>query len=56
MTNADKIRTMPIKEMAKFLKNKGSCPVEWCPKEDDFFADCSDCWVNWLNAECEEEA
>lgn len=55
MTNADKIRIMPIKEMAEFLKNKGSCPSEWCPKKDDFFADCSDCWMNWLKAEYEEE-
>lgn len=55
MTNADKIRTMTIYELAVYLTNVESCPMAFCPKEDDYFYSCIDCWENWLKSECEKE-
>ena len=53
MSNADKIRSMSVEDMANFLRDRGKCPCNWCPGEDDYFVDCIQCWVDWLNQEAE---
>ena len=52
-TNADRIQSMTIEELAMFLKDVKE-DYQWTnpdyPSEDDFGA-----WMDWLNSEVEEE-
>lgn len=59
MTNADRIRAMTGKEIAKLLVDAVSigCPFEmdWsCEKEKDGWDDCDVCWRKWLEQPAEE--
>ena len=52
MTNLDKIRAMPVEELAEFLATPCECEVD--PKKDGYI-DCGNelCikrWVKWLNS------
>ena len=58
MTNADKIRQMTDKEMAKYHTEKCGCP----PGNDPIFCGsimptigCIGCWLDWLKREVESD-
>lgn len=54
MTNADRIRAMTDKELAKFM-NVHDCPPKGsiCSRPYDM-ARCDNCWLDWLKQEVEE--
>lgn len=59
MTNADRIRAMTDKEIAKLLVDAVSigCPfkMDWsCEKEKDGWDACDACWCKWLKQPAEE--
>lgn len=58
MTNADRIRDMTDKDLARFIESifeqTRRCPGDaWdrCPYAD---IECKDCWLDWLRKEAEE--
>lgn len=64
ITNADRIRNMTDEELAEFLKNVNGSYAEPCMvgEEDCKWEDypthdkgCKDCFLEWLQAEVEEE-
>ena len=59
MTNYEKIKSMSIKKMAKFLIDFNPCEVCYCSDEDGYCAyepfDCKDALKDWLKAESNEK-
>lgn len=55
MTHADKIRAMTDEELAGYFFE--ICPPEraFCPKDKGANVTCQGCWLDWLEAETEED-
>ena len=52
LTNAQKIRAMSDKELAKIIEHELGCPVTGnCEKMS---RDCKACWLDWLQQPAEE--
>lgn len=49
MTNADKIRSMTVEELAKFIRCQNPLDIDECAK-----INCNDCALKWLNKEAEQ--
>lgn len=53
LTNAQKIRSMSDKELAKIIEHELGCPVTGnCEKMS---RDCKACWLDWLQQPAEED-
>ena len=53
LTNAQKIRAMSDKELAKIIEHELGCPVTGnCEKMS---RDCKACWLDWLQMPAEED-
>ena len=53
LTNAQKIRAMSDKELAKIIEHELGCPVTGnCEKMS---RDCKACWLDWLQQPAEED-
>ena len=53
LTNAQKIRSMSDKELAKIIEHELGCPVTGnCEKMS---RDCKACWLDWLRQPAEED-
>ena len=53
MTNAAKIRNMPINELADLLS--GGEPYPWCEQDPCPAETCQECIMMWLNQEAKHD-
>lgn len=53
-TNAERIQTMSIEELAEFLKTYFTCEYECAAAKEACICDCNGAIMDWLQSEVEE--